>query len=172
MTTARAVRLPLELTEVPLDELERMGHEEFWLSHKLGVPDHFSPAMTSRSRWKIAREDREIPDLSEYPKIVAITNMIPAPRRQLWVSILEPGGVIRTHSDSERAGACRIHVPLVGAGSFEIEGRSISMHVGEFWAVDTVGRPHGAKNDGPENRVHLLVDVQPSPWLREHVPWL
>lgn len=167
----RAVRLPLEVTDIPLDELERMRHEEFWLSHKLGIPPGLE-SIPNRSRWSVAREHREIPDLSEYPKIVAIANTIPAPRHQLWVSVLSAGGVIRTHKDSERSGACRIHVPLVGAGTFEIDGVSISMRVGEFWAVDTVGRPHGARNDGSEDRIHVLVDVMPSPWLREHVPWL
>jgi len=46
------------------------------------------------------------------------------------------------------------------------------MKVGEFWAVDTVGRPHGARNDSEVDRVHLLVDVLPNDWLRRHVPWL
>ena len=166
----RAVRLPLELTEVPLEELERLGAQDFWHDHKLGRERDHKPDRTTS--WRVARESREIPDISAYPKIVAIADLVPAPRHQIWVSVLAAGGVIRTHSDSERAGAVRVHVPLIGKGTFEVEDKRYEMRIGEFWAVDTVGRPHGAKNDGSVARVHLLVDVLPNHWLREHVPWL
>lgn len=157
----RAVRLPLEVPRVPIEELERLLHEDFWFDHRLG-----------EGTWRVAREHREIPDISRYPGIVAIASMVPGVRHGLWVSVLSAGGRIRDHVDSARADAVRVHVPVVGAGSFEIEGTSYVMKVGEFWAVDTVGRLHGARNDGPIDRIHLLVDVRPSPWLRDHVPWL
>jgi len=135
--------------------------QKFWLEHNLG-----------KGGWQIAREHREIPDLSAYPEIVRVAEVVPATRKQLWVSCLRAGASIRPHNDSERAGAVRIHVPLVGAGTLLIEEQTYRMRVGEYWAVDTVGRQHSAHNDGPIDRIHLLVDVLPSPWLRDHVPWL
>lgn len=162
----RAVRLPLVLSD-PTPALEDVARLRapgtiVWHEHKLG----------QGNGWTIAREDREIGDLSAYPNLVAVCDLVQAPRRQLWVSVLRAQSAIRPHPDSFRRGAVRVHVPLLGSGVFEVEGETYSMGVGELWAVDTVGRSHSARNDGASERIHLLVDVDPSPWLREHVPWL
>jgi quercetin dioxygenase-like cupin family protein len=161
----RAVRLPLTLPGVPHEELATIRAQDFWMDHRLGQRN-------GSGRWLVAREHREIPYLSAYPALIAVADVVPAKRYQLWVSVLEAGGIIATHADSARAGAVRVHVPLVGEGTFEVEEQAYRMAVGEYWAVDTVGRAHGARNDGTVDRIHLLVDVLPNPWLREHVPWL
>jgi hypothetical protein len=157
----RAVRLPLTLPSLPLGDIARLRAQTFWWKHNLGD-----------GTWLVAREHREIPDLGAYPEIVAAAELVPGVRKQLWVSVLKAGGRIREHGDSSRADAVRVHVPIIGGGSFQIEGIDYAMRVGEFWAVDTVRRMHAAQNTGPIDRVHLLVDVHPDAWLRRHVPWL
>jgi len=158
-----AVRLPLRLDVVPTDELNRLlATPSLWWEHRLGG-----------GGWFLSREHRELLDVSAWPGFLAVADMIPAQRHQLWVSLLRAKHQIGAHRDQERGGAVRVHVPLVGAGVFEVGStRRYTMKVGEFWAVDTVGRPHGARNDSEVDRVHLLVDVLPNDWLRRHVPWL
>lgn len=74
---------------------------------------------------------------------------------------LEPGGVIRAHSDaflSERI--VRLHLPIVtnAAAHLRIGGEICRWNAGELWYGD-FSQQHEGANDGDTTRVHLVLDV-------------
>jgi len=74
---------------------------------------------------------------------------------------LEPGGVIREHSDaflSKRI--VRLHVPIVtnSGVEFYIGGQRCTWQPGELWYGD-FSLPHHGVNKGDTARIHLVLDV-------------
>jgi|LakMenEpi03Aug12_release.lakeMendotaPanAssembly.Ray.scaffolds.fasta_scaffold11138_20 hypothetical protein len=55
----------------------------------------------------------------------------------------------------------RIHVPVITNENciFTIGDESKNLKPGQIWIVDNVGRHHGVKNSGDEDRVHLIIDA-------------
>ena len=43
--------------------------------------------------------------------------------------------------------------------------KEVNMVVGSLWSIDT-RKPHTAVNNGTEDRIHLVVDVEADPDLR------
>jgi hypothetical protein len=79
----------------------------------------------------------------------------------------KPNGITRAHRDrkEEWHRALRIHMPIVtNPGAFLLaEGRAKHLEVGEAWSFDNQSL-HAVVN-GPETRVHLIIDVNPNPKL-------
>lgn len=77
----------------------------------------------------------------------------------------KPNGITRMHRDDHEAWeeSLRIHFPIVtNDGAVLIsEGRSKHLSVGEAWTFDNQTR-HSVVN-GPETRVHMIIDVLPNP---------
>jgi hypothetical protein len=160
-----AVRLPIRLDQgaVPTEELARLrAATELWHEHRLG----------EGGGWFICRSDYGHLDPQRWPALYAVADLVPADRLRVWISVLSAGATIRRHRDGTRQNTVRIHVPLCGQGILRIEEIEYSMEVGELWAVETIRSFHCAKNDGTVPRIHMLIDVHPNDWLREHVPWL
>jgi mannose-6-phosphate isomerase-like protein (cupin superfamily) len=83
---------------------------------------------------------------------------------------LGPGSKIREHRDHELSveeGAVRLHVPVTtGPGvRFYLNGEPVPMRPGECWYL-RLSDPHRVDNDGPEERVHLVIDARVNDWLR------
>lgn len=74
---------------------------------------------------------------------------------------LKPGGKIAPHKDNNfsLAHSHRIHVPLVtNTGvTFTVGNETVHMGEGEIYEINN-RRMHSVRNDGPEDRVHLIMD--------------
>lgn len=51
---------------------------------------------------------------------------------------------------------------------FHLDGALVDMAPGEAWYLD-LNRRHAVVNDGPQSRVHLVVDCVVDDWLRDMI---
>jgi len=82
---------------------------------------------------------------------------------------LGAGARIHEHCDPDLGqpdGDLRLHVPLLSPAGVEflVDGLQVPMGVGECWFID-LSRPHRVDNPGPGERIHLVLDCVPNPWL-------
>jgi hypothetical protein len=54
----------------------------------------------------------------------------------------------------------RIHIPIQTNIEcfFEVDNEVINMKEGEIWEIDNNNKYHSVKNDGNDDRIHLLID--------------
>ncbi|WP_285961082.1 aspartyl/asparaginyl beta-hydroxylase domain-containing protein [Pseudomonas tohonis] len=82
---------------------------------------------------------------------------------------LGPGARIHEHCDPDLGrpgGDLRLHLPLLCPPGVEflVDGLQVPMRPGECWFID-LSRPHRVDNPGPGERIHLVLDCEPNPWL-------
>lgn len=82
---------------------------------------------------------------------------------------LGAGARIHEHCDPDLGqpdGDLRLHVPLLSPAGVEflVDGLQVPMQAGECWFID-LSRPHRVDNPGPGERIHLVLDCAPNPWL-------
>jgi hypothetical protein len=93
---------------------------------------------------------------------------LPDPAPLAWLGLSPAGAVIRAHVDNLRHWDehHRVHLPLLTnpAALLCVDGRCEHLASGRAWALNN-SVVHGAYNGGRE-RVHLIVDLPPSPAVR------
>jgi len=75
--------------------------------------------------------------------------------------MLEPGGIIKIHSDSFLSQQIvRLHLPVFTNPDIEffLDGLRCNWQPGELWYGD-FSKPHYGENKGQQTRVHLVIDV-------------
>ncbi|MGY2046548.1 GNAT family N-acetyltransferase [Methylobacterium sp. JK268] len=115
------------------------------------------------------RDFRDTPFLDACPAIRAALAALPCPLDAVRLMRLSAGSVIREHRDPDLAfedGAVRLHVPLrTHAGvDFRLNGTRVTMAAGTCWYL-RLSDPHSVRNDGPGERIHLVIDARVDPWL-------
>lgn len=98
----------------------------------------------------------------------------PAPAALAWIGLSPAGSRIHTHIDNTAHWDehHRIHVPLVtnAKARLGIGDRFQHFPLGTVWALNN-SVPHGAINDGSTDRLHLMLDLPPTPaveaWLAD-----
>ncbi len=86
---------------------------------------------------------------------------------------LGPGSRIHEHRDYDLEGPeadLRLHIPLLSPPDvdFLLDGLRIPMSAGECWFLD-LSRPHSVDNRDTRERVHLVIDCKPGPWLEQAI---
>lgn len=81
---------------------------------------------------------------------------------------LAPGARIHEHRDFETCyeyGLFRIHVPIQTGNqvTFRVDGETLPMLAGECWYAN-FDLLHSVQNDGPIDRVHLVIDCRRNTW--------
>jgi SAM-dependent methyltransferase/uncharacterized protein YbaR (Trm112 family) len=114
------------------------------------------------------------PLMSACPAIREVAESFGARVMALTLARLEPGGGVHEHRDISGGvsmGVLRLHVPLrTDPGvEFVVDGVRMSMREGETWHLDTT-YPHRVANHSQVNRVHLIIDLEVTPQLRELLP--
>ncbi|MCA9546198.1 MAG: aspartyl/asparaginyl beta-hydroxylase domain-containing protein [Myxococcales bacterium] len=107
--------------------------------------------------------DRDAPVLARMPAVKALLDKaLPARARVAWIGRSPPGARICLHVDNTPFWDehHRVHLPLVTdpAARLAVAGRFAHFPAGEAWAFNN-SKVHGALNDGPAPRLHLLVDL-------------
>jgi hypothetical protein len=143
------------------------------------------PAEMSRS-WKSEHPDEmewelaDSPLRAALPQVEEILAAIPGVPHRIRIMRLAAGGELTRHADitDPDAGVAdgrllRIHVPLQTSDAVEFRSwtpdgdeTGCAMEVGTVWYLDT-RKPHRARNGGDEDRIHLVVDVEATPELRQ-----
>jgi hypothetical protein len=119
-------------------------------------------------------EFADTPLLAEAPYLAQVLHTIPAPLRGARLLALRPGAHSPVHVDPAYGlpwGTLRLHVPIlvVPGARLEIGGVSHTWQPGTLWYADFT-RPHRVRNDGPDTRVHLVIDSHVTPALLELFP--
>ena len=86
---------------------------------------------------------------------------------------LGPRAVIHEHRDyrlSYEDGLARVHIPIKTSGEVEfyLGGQRVEMKEGEAWYLN-FNLPHSVKNNGTDERVHLVIDCVVNDWFKEIV---
>lgn len=86
---------------------------------------------------------------------------------------LAAGSSIHRHRDDDLNagwGQARLHVPLATheAVDFRLNDEPVPMRVGECWYL-RLSDPHEVHNPGPEDRIHLVIDVVVNDWLADQL---
>lgn len=117
------------------------------------------------------------------PVTAGVVSQLPGGfRDRVRIMRLAPGGELTRHADitDRDAGVadgklCRIHIPLKTSAGCIFRGwdllgqeRQGHMPAGHMCYLDQ-RKPHACKNDSPEERLHLVVDVECGPELRDMV---
>jgi hypothetical protein len=98
---------------------------------------------------------------------------IPTPNLLVFY-YLEPGATIHPHRDLTGAGLnnrIRFHLPIITNPDvdFRVSGDRVRMGSGDLWCLDTSYR-HSVHNGGGESRVHIVLECDITPELRQKVP--
>lgn len=86
---------------------------------------------------------------------------------------LGAGSEIRRHRDYELGpedGFIRVHIPAITNDkvTFTLDDRPISLSPGEAWFLN-VNKYHSVKNEGPTDRIHLVIDCVMNDWLNSYL---
>jgi mannose-6-phosphate isomerase-like protein (cupin superfamily) len=176
-------RLPLSFDASRLrEDLDRLSPED-WIDHF--VPDNYE------GRWRVAplrgpadavhpiqmiypnpgcESFAGTPLLARCPCFEEVLDAFDCDLEAVRLMSLGPGSKIREHRDHELSveeGAVRLHVPVTtGPGvRFYLNGEPVPMRPGECWYL-RLSDPHRVDNDGPGERVHLVIDARTNDWLR------
>lgn len=107
-------------------------------------------------------------------KLPAVTQLLSSFDLTIGISRLmrlAPGHEVPVHSDTneywdERV---RLHIPLISSDKvfFTCDQEEVVMVPGEVWTFDN-WRRHGVRNEGEEDRIHLVFDVEASQILGDN----
>lgn len=84
-----------------------------------------------------------------------------------------PGSRIFEHRDYDLQGPeadLRLHIPLLSPPlvDFMLDGQRMPLAAGECWFLD-LSRPHSVDNRDRSERIHLVLDCRPGPWLSQAI---
>lgn len=130
-----------------------------------GQPGIHVPLYTDPTRSDFA--DLAAMDRCEY--VPALLAQLQCPVESVRFLKLAAGSGIREHRDFGlrfEEGVARLHVPVhTNPGvSFGLAGEIVTMGEGETWYLN-FDLPHRVDNRGPDDRVHLVIDVRVNDWL-------
>lgn len=81
------------------------------------------------------------------------------------ILLIKSGGILKKHRDGDvfaydRNKIYRLHLPIITNPKvyFEISGNTYSMEKGKLYFAD-VSKPHRVYNNGDDDRIHLVIDV-------------
>ena len=154
-----------------------------------GTADFIVKPSEMTAQWRASHPEAldlacaDTPLFDELPSCRALVNRIEAEPQRVRLMLLGPGGgELERHTDlsdiehgTEDGQIMRLHFPIltnehVRFESWDLDGErhATSMTPGCGWYLD-VRKPHTARNDGIEPRVHLVVDVHANERVRELV---
>ncbi|MCO4770405.1 MAG: aspartyl/asparaginyl beta-hydroxylase domain-containing protein [Deltaproteobacteria bacterium] len=114
------------------------------------------------------------PRMADCPTLQAVFDAFPGKLLDASIASLAPGGSVGEHRDISGGtpmGVGRFHVPIVSdpGVEFYVSGKKLYLAPGETWNLDT-SYPHWLQNLSDITRVHLIVDVELTPQVKEMLP--
>lgn len=176
------VRLPIQLDSASLaDDLERLRGVEW---HRHFVQDNY------QGDWSViplraqagakhpvmmiypapgAEMFEDTPFLARTPYIREVLHGFECELRCVRLMRLTAGSAIKEHCDLNLAvelGGIRLHAPITSSPDvdFRLNGTRVFMEPGSLWYL-RLSDPHSVANNGEADRVHLVIDAPPNPWL-------
>jgi len=112
----------------------------------------------------------DTPALERCPHFREVLERFACELRAVRLMRLTPGSLIKEHRDHDldaEEGMARIHIPVTSNPHvvFEVNRRQVDMAPGSVWYL-RLSDPHRAANNGPADRVHLVIDAVVNDWLQ------
>lgn len=106
--------------------------------------------------------------LGQCPYFQGILEQFRCEKEAVRLLALAPGALIHEHRDFETCyeyGFFRIHIPIQTGDrvTFRVDGETLPMRAGECWYAN-FDLLHSVRNDGPTDRVHLVIDCRRNAW--------
>jgi hypothetical protein len=152
-----------------IDHFVRQNYQGSWSVIPLRAPAGEEHPVRMIYSDPSCREFVDTPFLAECPYFRKVLAAIEAPLEAVRLMKLAPGSIIKEHTDHDLAfehGMIRLHIPVkTNPGvEFYLNRRRVVMNEGECWYL-RLSDPHAVTNGGEADRVHLVIDARPSPWL-------
>jgi hypothetical protein len=111
----------------------------------------------------------DTPLLDHCPYFAEVMRTFRCPLRTVRLMRLASGSVIKEHTDVDlrfEDGMVRIHIPVVTTDQVEfvLNGSRVAMEAGSAWYL-RLSDPHRVVNNGPNDRVHLVLDGFVNDWI-------
>jgi|SRR5687768_6230307 len=108
--------------------------------------------------------------LNRCPSVTAALGKFECETESVRFLRLGPGAVIRKHRDhklSVEDGIARVHIPIKTSANVEfyLDDKRVEMNEGEAWYLN-FNLYHSVKNNGGEERIHLVIDCLVNDWFR------
>ena len=96
----------------------------------------------------------------------AVLDSLPLRMSSVRLMKLDPGAVIKEHSDSFGDDEVRIHIAITTNNDVEffLDGSRVQMPAGTCWLLD-FRLPHRVANHGVTSRTHIVIDAYCNDWL-------
>jgi quercetin dioxygenase-like cupin family protein len=112
---------------------------------------------------------RDTSFMPHFPSVSRLISSLDCPVMAVRFLKLEAGAVIKQHRDNELAfekGEARLHFPVITNPQvlFYIEDERVPLQEGEAWYINA-NLPHQVSNEGPTDRIHLVIDCKVNDWL-------
>lgn len=109
--------------------------------------------------------------LSLCPYFAEILHQFACEKIAVRLMSLAAGARILAHRDPGGGfedGVARLHIPIITDPRihFVIDGETVHFSAGHCWYMNA-NCLHAVTNPSPINRIHLVIDCIPNPWLRE-----
>jgi hypothetical protein len=152
-----------------IDHFVKQNYQGSWSAIPLRAPAGEEHPVRMIYSDPSCREFADTPFLAACPYFREVLAAIEAPLEAVRLMKLAPGSIIREHTDHDLAfehGMIRLHIPVkTNPGvEFHLNRRRVVMNEGECWYL-RLSDPHAVTNGGEADRVHLVIDARPSPWL-------
>lgn len=185
LTEAFPFKFDVERMKADLAKLNRPG----WLDHYdtglstgwkaiLLVSKHgeMSGPESQRPSWD-SSQFRRTPIAGDLPYFQEILDFFQCPQGRMRILKLAPGAGIGMHTDRDSECGClafdrvRLHVPIQTNDKviFHVHGQYLKLKPGRLYYVN-FSQAHQVRNDGNEDRLHLVMDLEVNDWLRQFFP--
>ncbi|MCE7992735.1 MAG: aspartyl/asparaginyl beta-hydroxylase domain-containing protein [Roseivirga sp.] len=155
-------------------EVGRSLCESDWIAHASGFEGNsYIPILSYLGTINNVKRAPVKPTLFA-EKLPAVTGLLKSFNFPIGISRLmrlEAGCDVPVHSDTNEYWdrRVRIHIPLISSDKvfFACNKEEVVMAPGEVWTFDN-WRRHGVRNEGKENRIHLVFDTEAANIFDDH----
>ena len=162
------IRLPYRFDAARLAEEARQFGSAAWMPHPSGMPGNSAIALISSDGGdndSFDGEKRPTPHLAACPYMRQTMASFGEVLSRSRLMKLDAGAEVSLHVDFNYHwfSRVRIHIPVVTnpAVTFHCGRERLHLRTGECWIFDS-WRRHRVVNDGPEDRIHLVIDTSGS----------
>ena len=138
-----------------------------WTALPLRSPNGDVSNPIAESLFKL--EFKDTPLLQTLPSVRQLMQNLKCDRLSARLLNLKAGAIIKPHKDHDLSfenGEVRLHFPIFTNEKvrFYLENDLLEMGEGECWYINA-NLTHQVFNDGPTDRIHLVVDCKVNNWL-------
>ncbi len=181
-------RLPIDIDVDKMKEEVTLLESENWISHyDVQLADGWTTIpLVSHDGTCDSIDSQRIGQFGNYkptkfmemaPYIATVVNAFKCPHGRIRIMKLLPGTIIREHRDTYEEvsdisfGQVRLHIPIKTNEKviFTVGGKNYHLQEGQLIYIN-FSQKHYVRNDGNEERVHLVLDLQVNDFVRGLFP--